>query len=771
MTLCPCDGTRPPALAPIAPGLDRLPRQIGLFGQFRADLLARVRAHPALADWRARDAGDFGLMLLEFWAYVADVTALYTAEHAQDLYLSSARGDAALRRLVALIDHVPRPAVAAEAVLAALLDGSDPVTAPAGAAFLSDAIDDTPPQTFELGADTTLDPLRNAWALVPPRDMLWRPAAMLIDPATRNMAEGAVIVVDAGAAARAAVTVRTLTPETALDGASYLRLEVDAPGRLPAGPLTVEDVRLWAFAQAAPVASAAGSTLHLSGLYPQLRAGDLVVVEDTRLDLALPPEVRTVTSAVPGLGPPMTSGSGTTAVTVPGPPETVVVLSAASAIPAANARLLFGRVRAGRLSAPARTFITGTDLLAPLALKGAVEAPALAGAGEVLVKGAGDLGLRVPGDVQIDAATGRGVLLPGGSFAGDPLALRMPVQAHGNLLRVSRGKSVDEVLGSGQGPGVPFQTFTLAKAPLTYVLDPAAPGGRRSTLRLWLDGIEWTEVPSLFTAGPGDRVYTVRLDAAGKATITTGGEGFGMPAPKGVQNVYARYRHGAGDPAPGANAIRQMSGAVPGLRRVFNVTPAFGGAPADEPGDIRWNAPATSAAFDRAISAADFAALARDWGALAAVAVTEWVPSALREGVVVTAIFSGGAAAPEDLAALQAHLAARAAEATPIRVVAAVRVGGTLRLSWRAAPDAARATVAAALTTAFTDPFIGALAPRRAEVGGPVFRSALLGVAGQVPGVATLLSLTLDGAPFPLRLGLPPHGYFAPDFVAEEVPA
>jgi hypothetical protein len=593
---------------------------------------------------------------------------------------------------------------------------------------------------------------------------------LLIDPATRNMAEGALIVVDAGPAARSVVTVRRLTPETGLDGTGTLRLEVDAPSRLPTGPLQVDAVRLWAFTQTAPVASASGTTLKLSGHYPQLRAGDLVVIEDTRLDGAASPEVRSVGTATLTFGTPVTTGSGSNAVTVPGPPETAVTLSAASAIPAANARLHFGRVRAGRFAAPARTSISGFDLLAPLSLKAPVEAPLVAGPGEVLVKGAGDLGLRVPGDVQIDAATARGVLQPGGGFAGDALSLRTPVVVHGNTLRVTRGKSVDEVLGSGQGPGVPFQTFTLAKLPLAYVFDPAAPRGRRSTLRLWIDGIEWREVPSLFTSGPDDRVFTVRLDAKGKATITTGGEGFGKPAPLGVENVYARYRYGAGDPAPGANQIRQISGSIPGLRRVFNVTPAFGGAPADQPADIRFNAPATSATFDRAISAGDFAALARDWGALAAVAVTEWVPEALREGVVVTAIFSGGGA-PEDLAALQAHLVARAAEATPIRVVAAVKVWGSLRLSYRTAADASAEAVKAALVTAFTDPFTGQLAPRRAELGGPVFRSTFLGAAHQVPGIASLLSLSLDGAPMPLRLGLPPHGYFAPDFIAEEVPA
>ncbi len=764
MTLCPCDGHTPPVLTSIAPGLARLPRQIGLFGQFRADLLERVRAHPALGNWRARDAEDFGLMLLEFWAYVSDVTAFYTSEHAQDLYLQTARDDLALRRLVALIDHVPRPAVATEAVLAALMDGTDPVEAPSAAGFLSDAIADTPPQVFELSEPVMLDPLRNGWTLVPPRDTTYRPDALLLDPATRNLAEGGLVVIDAGSGARTVTTVKTLVSEVALDGATYLRLEVDDPAQLPAGPLQVSDIRLWSFAQTAPVATITNTTMTINGHYPQLRAGDLLVIEDTRLDGPLAPEVHTAESAVLGNGPDIPTDS----VTVPGPPITTVGLLASPGIAEENARLHFGRVRAGRLAAPAKTLVTGDDLTAVLPIKTPAPLPAAEGSDELLVKGAGDLGLRVPGEMQIDADTGRGSLLPGAGFTGDPLSMRAPVQAHGNLLRVSRGKTVEEVVGSGQGPAVPFQTFTLAKFPLTYLHDPAASGGRRSSLRLWVDGIEWQEVTSLFTAGSDDRVFTVRLDADGKATITTGGEGFGKAAPLGVQNVYALYRHGAGEPAPGANQIRQVAGPIQGLRRVFNVTPAFGGAPADQPGDIRFNAPATSATFDRAISANDFAALARDWSALAAVAVTEWVPDALREGVVVTAIFDG-TAAPEDLEALLAHLTARAAETTPIRVVAATAVTGILTLSYRTAADAASDTVKSALTDAFTDPFTGLLAPRRAEIGGPVFRSAILGHAAKVAGIDALLSLTLDGVAMPRRLGLPPHGYFAPDFVAQEV--
>ncbi|MEL6794368.1 MAG: hypothetical protein AAFP78_12985, partial [Pseudomonadota bacterium] len=105
MAICDCDLREFPPLPDIAPGLTRLPRQIGLFGEFRAALLAEIREHDALAEWRARDREDFGLMMLEWWAYVSDVIAFYNAEHAQDLYLGTARDEARIRRLVGLIGY------------------------------------------------------------------------------------------------------------------------------------------------------------------------------------------------------------------------------------------------------------------------------------------------------------------------------------------------------------------------------------------------------------------------------------------------------------------------------------------------------------------------------------------------------------------------------------------------------------------------------------------------------------------------------------------
>ena len=74
-------------------------------------------------------------------------------------------------------------------------------------------------------------------------------------------------------------------------------------------------------------------------------------------------------------------------------------------------------------------------------------------------------------------------------------------------------------------------------------------------------------------------------------------------------------------------------------------------------------------------------------------------------------------------------------------------------------------------TSAFTDTFTGLLTPRRAEIGGPVFRSAILGHAGKVPGIGALLSLNWNGVAMPNRLGLTPHGYFAPTLELTEVTA
>jgi hypothetical protein len=767
MTTCSCDHHPFPLPPSIAPGLAALPRQIGIFADFRASLLSRIREHPALTSWRARDQEDFGLMLIEWWAYVADVVAFYNSELAQDCYLGTAREDEALRKITALIGYKPRPGLAAEAILAAISEGSDPVEAPPGTGFISDAIDDTPPQHFELTAATQIDPLRNEWTIAPIRRTDYDPDNLLIDPASRNIAEEMLVVLDANGT-RAALKIASLASETALDGQTYLRMTVTEPGDLPGAGASLSQTRLWAFTQNAPVTSISGSTVTLSGLLPQLRKGELAVVEDLQADNPAEPQVFTISAVAfkSEILVPEDSTAGTPAVTAP---VTNVTLSGSPEIAShTSGRLHFGRVRAGRLVAPALPRIDGSRLAGGAGIAGRYPLPTVAGTGELLLKGAGERGEKIAATVDIDANSGAATLLPTGAFTAFGDELSTPVKVHGNLLHVTRGKSVEELLGSGKGASRPFQTFTLAKKPLTYLYDQNATGGRRSTLRIWCDGVEWDETDSLFLAGPADRVFTVDLDGEGAATVTFGDGVNGMVPPVGDSNIRAEYRFGGGEPPPGADQIRQIAGAVPRLRRVFNPTAAFGGMAGDRPEDIRWNAPASAASFDRAVSASDFAALARDWGALAATAISTWMADRQKVGVQVTATFDG-TPTDDDLARLQEHLAARASELLPITVREAKPLTGTLRLSYRSARNASADAVKSALEAAFNDEFTGYFSPRRAAIGGPVFRSAILGIAGAIAGVETLTALTWNDLAAPRRIPVDEDGYFAPTLVLEDV--
>ena len=124
-------------------------------------------------------------------------------------------------------------------------------------------------------------------------------------------------------------------------------------------------------------------------------------------------------------------------------------------------------------------------------------------------------------------------------------ALRTPVTVYGNLVSVSRGESVEEILGSGDATQS-FQRFRLTKKPLTYLPAPGTATGRTGTLEIWISGVRWREVESLFLAGPEDEVYTVRQTVDGETEVTFGGLGYGKPLPSGASNVRAKYRHGAG---------------------------------------------------------------------------------------------------------------------------------------------------------------------------------------------------------------------------------
>ena len=157
--------------------------------------------------------------------------------------------------------------------------------------------------------------------------------------------------------------------------------------------------------------------------------------------------------------------------------------------------------------------------------------------------------------------TGVGAPPPGGWQLDD-------LQVHGNVARVSHGRTVQEALGGSDGV-TPFQRFTLKEASVTVLT--GATGGEPA-LEVSVDGIRWTRVADLAQSRPDDRHYRTETDK-GHTTVVFGDGNNGAVPPSGKKNVTARYRVGLG---PQANTVAGR------LSRVKRALPS-GAASADAP--------------------------------------------------------------------------------------------------------------------------------------------------------------------------------------------
>ncbi len=110
---------------------------------------------------------------------------------------------------------------------------------------------------------------------------------------------------------------------------------------------------------------------------------------------------------------------------------------------------------------------------------------------------------------------------------------------------VESGTVIGEMLGSGDA-SVANQSFTLEKKPLAYEASSAISGELwvASTLKVYVNGVLWKEVPTFLGIGPSEQVFTVRQNDKGEATITFGDGRHGSRLPTGTDNVIANYRYG-----------------------------------------------------------------------------------------------------------------------------------------------------------------------------------------------------------------------------------
>lgn len=324
-----------------------------------------------------------------------------------------------------------------------------------------------------------------------------------------------------------------------------------------------------------------------------------------------------------------------------------------------------------------------------------------------------------------------------------------------NVVAATHGETVaDEVLGSGDGT-VPYQRFTLHRSPLTHV--PAqTPSGVLDTLSVRVDGVAWTESPSLFPLGPHDPAYVVRIDDDAKATVIVGDGQRGARLPTGQENVRATYRFGIG---PEGNVRAGTLSLLPqrplGIREVGNPVPATGGTAPESLADARVNAPLTVLTLDRVVSLRDHEDFARAFGGIAkARAVALWGGSAYFVHVSVAAP-DGAAVDANTLANLRAVFDAVRDRAR------AVEIAGYRPLTFRVAVAvlAEQAYLKDDVHTRVSDALRAAYAFDRRSFAQPVTAAEAITVVQGVPGVvaANLTALHLSTEQATVREVLAAH--------------
>lgn len=347
----------------------------------------------------------------------------------------------------------------------------------------------------------------------------------------------------------------------------------------------------------------------------------------------------------------------------------------------------------------------------------------------------------VPLPVLVEDATGmkgrHGWLGMVGGTTDDDLV--PPLRALLNLLPVSRGETVArEVLGSGD-PLQVRQEFALKRAPLTYLADtgPDASGGYRSTLRVRVDGIEWTEVASFLDQPPDARVFVTREDDEQHTYVRFGDGVHGARLPAGDGNVVARYRVGSGATVPRPGSLKAMPRPVPGLREIRNPVPPGGGADPEPPDRVRRLAPRSVLTFGRAISGDDYETLAAQTPGVERARVY-WTWDAAAQRTLVK-LYVGDD--PDAVTAARKAIHAFGDPNRPVAVAAAVPIYPDLTLTLEVDPAYEPGAVEAAVTAALVDPQGRPFGAEIIRIGDIVYDSQIIDACMQVPGVAAVHGL------------------------------
>ncbi len=758
--ICPCDVFIHPRTIFNPPGRTALDYRVGDFAAFRHALLLSLPGEAELTNWRPSAGDDLALQMVEWWAYLADILTFYNGRIANQDYLRTADLPESVGRLIRILGYRPRPAIGARGVLAALISKPLSFTLPQGFQIQSKPGPGKQPQIFELDADTMVGAPDAISCDAPPdpslvqHDSSGRDTVVLRGTVALKPGDELLFMARGWNASDnnyALATVAAVSVEKDPRGANNTRIVLSGSLGLPAGAQAA-DYRVLSSAQSAHVWQYSADTVvsdnqvDLEAISRGIKPGDPMLFEIQGVSSAPGPQLVSVTSygeaiwfanpqdsAHPDKPP---SDDHIPAVPIPhsriGFTASPTASHPASDFDSYRAAVLvrFGWQDAGTLiGAPATTFDGSTPALTALA----PEVFAAASGRPLLIEDANAIGVRAEGSAGAGSASLALSDLP------SPMpALTPPLRVLFNLLPVSRGASVaNEVLGSGDAR-VAGQEFVLKKSPLTYLQSPDSTSGDnyKSTLRVWVDGLEWTEVASFYGQPPGAQVFVTREDENNQTHVQFGDGVNGARLSSGLNNVVASYRYGSGADSPAAGSLTVVLHPQPNLKAVRNPVAVGGGSDPDPPAKIRAYAPRSVLTFGRAVSGDDYGTIAAQApGVARARAYWKWDSSLQRTAVT---IYVGDDQSAVDSA--RAALADAGDPNRPVLVKAAVPIVIALNLTLVIDPRRVPADVVAGARAALLDPE-GGLMGKSIGIGRVIYDSQIYAACLAAPGVKAVHSL------------------------------
>jgi hypothetical protein len=794
--VCPCDAAGTQAIANL-PGLSRIAFRAGGFNDFRRALLTPLTAAPgqlpleqSLNAWQAGadsdpSVADLAVMMVEWWAYLADILTFYNERIANEDYLRTAALPETPAEMVQLLGYRPRPAIGAAGMLAALVAPSvlpgQTVTLPRGFQFQSKPGPGGAPQTFELSAATAIGLPDQVNALPKPnliadlgssllsmldgdivdlarggamkayakalasKQITYHPATvekygLLLSGSVTSVSNGTMLLLGARDDTAEPSLITLVAPpavQTVAGGGKQTRL-VFTTANAP-GPMQAANARLLKANQSAPLWTVnpgfvdSSGNVHLAGVARQIQPNDWVVFTAPALPYA---QLAQVTNVQDVFGDATSSGSSTTI-----PPD-----SEKHPIPVLHTQLT--------LSSGLDQTLQNAGASSIAMLYGWVEAETLVdqppqpwtGSAQLLAVEPAQFPSNGPTPILMQDSNGNGAAAAGAGDGGSlsvnwpaatpiPLspALQPPLGVFFNLLPVTRGKTVaGEILGSGDATQA-GQSFMLSKSPVTYL---AAGSGYASTVSIAVNGLPWTEVASFYGQPANAQVFVTRQDSSQNTWVDFGDGVNGARLATGTNNVVASYRIGGGAASPPAGKLTVIAQSYPGLQSVVNPVAVTGGSDPDPAALLKQYAPRSVLTFGRAVSIFDYQALAAQApGVSMASAVWSWDKNNQRAGVIVYV-----AGEPNVASSVQTLLSAAGDPNRPVLALPATELPVTLTMAFIVAAGMDPTAITAAIQTALCDPAAGLFSPPQIGIGQQLFDSRIEAACLAVTGVVAIKS-------------------------------